>query len=40
MIEDDYDSPWAPTDDDSWGDYKHDEWKQKELDDEWDSDSE
>ena len=44
--EDDYDelwnqdeSPWAPTEDDSRGDYEYDVWKQQELDDERDSDS-
>lgn len=37
--EDDYDDLWGPTEDDSRGDYEYDVWKQKELDDEWDSDS-
>ena len=25
--------PWAPTDDDTCGDYEHDEYRQRELDD-------
>ena len=43
--EDDYDDlwnqddPWAPTDDDTRGDYEHDIYRQRELDDEWLTDS-
>ena len=43
--EDDYDElwnpddPWAPTEEDSRGDYEHDIYRQRELDDEWASDS-
>ena len=44
--EEDYDyywggsNPWAPTDDDTRGDYEHDIYRQRELDDaDWPTDS-
>ena len=33
-MEEGYDSPWAPTDEDTRGDYEHDIYRQRELDDE------
>lgn len=30
--------PWAPTDEDTRGDYEHDVYRQQEIDDEWASD--
>ena len=30
-----YGCPWAPTDEDTRGDYEHDIYRQRELDDEW-----
>jgi hypothetical protein len=43
--EDDYDElwgddPWAPTEEETRGDYDHDIYRQKDLDDKWDSISE
>lgn len=32
-MEPDYDSPWAPTEEDTRGDYEHDIYRQQELDD-------
>lgn len=33
-MEEGYDSPWAPTDEDTRGDYEHDIYRQRDLDDE------
>ena len=37
--EDDYDDPWAPTDEDTRGDYEHDIQRHRELDDDRSTDS-